>query len=325
MSRRSDRLKAAENLRCEVERFYDIGRITGIKNLPTNPGVFSLTTDRGLTYYLKVKSKDTERITFEHELLDYLNRKDMPVAPAVVTKRGSNTFKTRFGGPFALYPELPGKRLSTWKPAHLEAYGDCLARLQHAMKSFKNARRKAPSSNLVKNSTEAAGTLLDRILMPFREINLKLIRAVRSEISSTFKSDLIKKLPKQIIHRDFHPWNIKLSGGKVSGILDFEMAVYDMRLFDLCYLAGSILADDFKRAKLIAERFRVIRSKYENITPLSGREKKCIRATFLFTGLLYVHSLFRQRNKGNAVHAQTVLEWLFEERELFDENAVSGG
>jgi Ser/Thr protein kinase RdoA (MazF antagonist) len=320
LSRRSERLKAAENLRREVERFYDIGRITGVKNLPTNPGVFPLTTDRGLTYYLKVKSKDVGRIDFEHELLDYLDGKGIPVAPAVCTRKGSSTFKTRFGGPFALYPELPGKRLTTWKIPHLETYGECLARLQHAMKSFKNARRKAPASNLVKTSIEAARTLMDRILMPFREINSKLIRAVRSEISSAFKGGLEKKLPRQIIHRDFHPWNIKLSGGKVSGILDFEMAVYDIRMFDLCYLAGSILTDDFKRAKLIAERFRTIRGKYEEIIPLSKNEKKRIRATFLFTGLLYVHSLFRQRNRGTAVHAQNVLEWLFEERSLFDEN-----
>lgn len=40
-------------------------------------------------------------------------------------------------------------------------------------------------------------------------------------------------LPQQLIHGDFDPTNVLLEGSRVSGVLDFEFASFDLRLLDL--------------------------------------------------------------------------------------------
>jgi len=313
----SERVKVAVRLSAEVERFYAIGRVTGERVIPTNPGVFPITVEGGKTYYLKLKSQPPARIEFEHGLLDYLARRGVPVAPPVKTRAGETVFRTRLGGPFALYPELRGKRMTSWKPEHLRIYATFLARLHGVMRGFPGGRSAAGDSDLIKTALGAADALLSPAQTPLRELERGLFRAARMEIIRTFTPAMRRRTARQIIHRDYHPWNVKISGGQVSGILDFEMAVRDIRIFDLCYLAGSILSDDFRNARRWPERFEIIRGAYEEVSPLNGAEKKCIRAVFLAIGILYTQFLLRQHSVKNALHNQSVLRWLHDEWKLF--------
>ncbi len=318
MASRSERLRVANRLVEDVERLYNIGHVTNARVLPNNPNVFPLTTEDGSEFYLKLKSQGPDRVDFEHELLDHLSGQGIPVAPALETKKGKKIFRVRFGGPFALYPALPGKRLTSWRPAHLELYGRFLARLHEAMKTYSGARKKVVRSNILKSADEAAVIMLDRVRTPVMDLDRSLIRAVRREIARKFTRSAYRRLPKQLIHRDYHPWNIKLSGSAVVGMLDFEFAVREFRLFDLCYIGGAILSDDFTHAKKWAERFEVIARAFEETAPLTSLERSLMRATFLIIGILYVQFLLRQRNIQSALHTQSVLRWLYEECDAFE-------
>ncbi len=55
---------------------------------------------------------------------------------------------------------------------------------------------------------------------------------------------LCLKLPRQIIHRDLNPGNLLLTETGW-GVLDFEQAEKNVRLYDLCYAATGILVESF--------------------------------------------------------------------------------
>ena len=56
---------------------------------------------------------------------------------------------------------------------------------------------------------------------------------------------ITKKLPRQIIHRDFHGQNIIFNNGRLDGYTDFDLNEKNARLYDLCYLCTGALASGF--------------------------------------------------------------------------------
>ena len=56
--------------------------------------------------------------------------------------------------------------------------------------------------------------------------------------------------PKQIIHRDINPSNLLFDNGKFSGFLDFDLSEINIRVFDICYFATSILSECFTDADI---------------------------------------------------------------------------
>jgi Ser/Thr protein kinase RdoA (MazF antagonist) len=41
--------------------------------------------------------------------------------------------------------------------------------------------------------------------------------------------------PRMVVHGDFSPWNVRLSAGRLVGLIDFELAHVDVRAADLAY------------------------------------------------------------------------------------------
>ena len=52
-------------------------------------------------------------------------------------------------------------------------------------------------------------------------------------------------MPEQLIHRDFHLYNLLFCDGRPSGYLDFDMLMRGPRLFDVCYCSIETLAKRF--------------------------------------------------------------------------------
>jgi Ser/Thr protein kinase RdoA (MazF antagonist) len=46
--------------------------------------------------------------------------------------------------------------------------------------------------------------------------------------------DLYNRLPQQLLHRDYDPGNILMDDQRVTAVLDFEIAGWDIRVLDLC-------------------------------------------------------------------------------------------
>lgn len=87
-------------------------------------------------------------------------------------------------------------------------------------------------------------------------------------------------LPNQIIHRDINPSNILIYNGEFSGFLDFDLSEINIRIFDLCYFATSILSECFADADIDKNIWFKILEKtvlgYASFSPLTIDEKQAI-------------------------------------------------
>lgn len=87
-------------------------------------------------------------------------------------------------------------------------------------------------------------------------------------------------LPKQIIHRDINPSNILIDNGEFSGFLDFDLSEINIRIFDICYFATSILSECFADADIDKSIWFEILEKtvlgYASVSPLTIDEKQAI-------------------------------------------------
>jgi Ser/Thr protein kinase RdoA (MazF antagonist) len=88
-------------------------------------------------------------------------------------------------------------------------------------------------------------------------------------------------LKKHIIHRDPNPSNIIMRNDKLVSFIDFELSERNLRIFDPCYAATSILSETFSE-KTSEELevwfiiFKEIIEGYDSVCNLSKEEKQAI-------------------------------------------------
>lgn len=89
-----------------------------------------------------------------------------------------------------------------------------------------------------------------------------------------------EKLSKQIIHRDINPSNMIFDDGKFNGFIDFDLTEINVRIFDICYCATSILSECFADSDINKDKWIDILNNlvlgYESISPLSDDEKQAL-------------------------------------------------
>ncbi|WP_082687107.1 phosphotransferase [Bacillus sp. FJAT-27445] len=82
-----------------------------------------------------------------------------------------------------------------------------------------------------------------------------------------------------LIHRDAHIHNILFQNNRLSGVIDFDFAEFNVRLFDLCYCCTSILSEVFlnesRREKWLLFVGEIVAG-YNQLNSLSTSELKSI-------------------------------------------------
>lgn len=93
-------------------------------------------------------------------------------------------------------------------------------------------------------------------------------------------SSVYYKLPKQIVHRDINPSNMIFDNSEFKGFVDFDLSEVNLRIFDICYCATSILSECFANKSIDKNIWFEILDKlvsgYEKITPLTDDEEQAL-------------------------------------------------
>lgn len=99
------------------------------------------------------------------------------------------------------------------------------------------------------------------------------------------------KLEKQLIHRDLNSSNILLVEDSFT-LIDFDMAEINVRIFDPCYFATSILADQFSNDDFSEDKwfllFQDVMKGYDEVATLTEVEKASIPLVVLAIQLICV-------------------------------------
>ena len=116
--------------------------------------------------------------------------------------------------------------------------------------------------------------------LPKAQVALGLSDVFCRDYLDTF-SELYPKLPRQLIHRDPNPGNI-ICGDDRWGFIDFELAERNVRIYDPCYAATSVLSETFGQhdGKWL-ETYRDIIWGYNSVVHLTDEERRVIPSVIL--------------------------------------------
>lgn len=160
----------------------------------------------------------------------------VPAAQTVETVRGQALLDVR-EGVYALTKKLPGVHLKAEevleRPALARACGRLIGQMHTALDKTENGGVK-PN----RLSDEMRGWVFEA----HRKSGFRYIGEARLLALCCGLEAAEKDLPRGVIHRDLHLGNFLFENGAVTGYIDFDLAQENIRVFDLCYFALSVLS-----------------------------------------------------------------------------------
>ena len=261
----------------EILKSWDIDNPLSIEKLDSiGNTVFSITCSEQ-NYILK-EHKNDEKVQKEFALLSQLQDK-IPIAAPIKSK--ANKYYVEHNDRFyVLYPFLKGSSFTNHYSSKYKeqaiALGNAIGTLHFELQKIDFEECK--TFDLIHDVLSWAKGILEENREYF---DINCIIEILDQYEREFKP-MYELLPKQIIHRDMHPGNLLFSGLELTGIVDFELSVKGIRIFDPAYCSTSILMSDFdnkENRSLWQEILITILSAYNQINLLTEEEK---------TGLLYV-------------------------------------
>ena len=188
------------------------------------------------------------------------------------------------GSLWTLAPFLPGEPLAAkYSVDEQRQRGQLLATLHADLKSLRGFRQRGRWRRC---EEILADSELDNLLTNQESQRRDEARILRWHLDQARERILgipLPGRPSMVIHGDFTPWNLHFSGGRLSGILDFELAHCDHRTGDFA-LAWRGKYDEVVRA-------------YDEVTPLEPEEWAML--TPLWWAFL-IEGACRNMRSGNA-------------------------
>lgn len=204
-------------------------------------------------------SKSIERLKFEIDLITHLENSELPYKlPAFLTTKSGNKFVELSNGQLGsinvyiegIVPELTA-------PSLIEEYGRTVGQLMLAMEKYRSNALEHDIKfynvyelhSLCNESSVRA--FIDQPPFEVDRTQLSGFIQLLEEIASN-KFD-IEQLPHQIIHHDLLIFNLLIDSEsrKISGVLDFDFASYDIRALELAICLNHMLQlNDHSLAKV---------------------------------------------------------------------------
>lgn len=176
---------------------------------------------------------DHASIAWEFHLISELAERGWPVAAAVAGPADIG------GQTWALLRRLPGRQM-TASPKTSHQRGELLARLHNDLQTVDVGQRPDWQRHdiaalvILDELDEAANAIADRwpdrapdVIPAIAQFAVRTVEALNALDPST--------MPSSVVHGDLMPWNILTTGGRVSGLLDFEKAHVDLHATDLAF------------------------------------------------------------------------------------------
>lgn len=295
---------------------WPIGSVTAIERIDSySRRAYLVRTADNCCYILKERP-NLSQTNQECVLLARLSEAGAPVALPVRSVGGA-PYVSITDKVYCLYPQLPGEVIAEHydgdSTARAEAFGQAIAFL-HSCLRLRDDLSGYNDLNLVEQLRKWAIPCIRDHQTLFDADSLdRSWQEVEHELGLAYL-----ELPKQLIHRDLHPANMLFDAGKLTGFLDFEMAVGGPRVFDLCYCGTSILVSGFpepKKMQLWPALFCSLLKGYQEVCPLTRLEVSALYPMLQAIELLFVAFSLRTQDEDAARCNISLLRWLSAHRE----------
>lgn len=255
------------------------------------------------------------RVWEEYDLLQWLTMQGQPISPLIYTEEGTPWAEYRLGI-YVLYrfvEGVPGDRLDLLSPDFAREAGSTLARLHLALAGYP-ASDSFPVFDLFHEVASFAWPAAQAHAALKFGHGLHDLEEVLSELVNPYEV-----LPRQLIHRDFHPGNLIFREGKLVGVLDFDRVRLGIRLFDLCYLATAVLSEGFDDPKKRQEWLGFVRelvAAYNGAAPLRPTEGFAFIYIIYLIQLLFVAHFLDLGHTALADKNLAMLLWVFDQHDF---------
>ena len=246
----------------------------------------------------------------EYKLLKHLNSNNFRIQTPLANQVGEYvvTYQNNY---YVLYPYISGKTFSSTEsinnPIVPKLLGSTIASLHNAMSSVSYATE-FPTIDLYQIVYGFALKEIEKV--DDSERLLSIYQQIEREIQT-----ISDTLPKQLIHRDAHIHNILVEDDQFRGMIDFDLVEVNLRIFDLCYCATSVLSEIYFKKEL-QEKWSAFVGElvagYHRINPLSFREK-----TSIWHVMLCIQSIFMaffSKDQGLYNMNKEMFLWIYESR-----------
>jgi Ser/Thr protein kinase RdoA (MazF antagonist) len=182
---------------------------------------------RGMQLVLRRWWQPANEVAYEVRLLERIAALGWPVAPAV-------DGPVELGGVhWSMAPLLPGEpRADKNSAAEQRARGRLLAELHHDLAQIQGLGQRGAWRRCEQTLADPS---LDTLLAAYERAEPEEARALRWHLErarARVAGVALHERPGTIVHGDFTTWNLHFHGGRLSGILDFELARDDHRVAD---------------------------------------------------------------------------------------------
>lgn len=293
---------------------WDVGKVISIEEVDSFSNSVSIITSQDNKKFVLKEQENLDKMKSETVLLSNIE-KEVPIAAPITTK-DKNYFIEYENNYYILYPFLEGESFENhYDDKSIEKaklLGETIGDLHSALKKINY--KKCKKMNLVNEVTKWSKNIIEKNKEDFDyNFILEIIKLFEKEFVPIY--DL---LPKHIIHRDIHPGNILFKDNELSGIVDFELTVKGVRIFDPCYCATSILVGDFdnevKRSQWINILFSLLGA-YNKKNKLTQEELSGVVYVLYSIQLIFMAFSCTIDNYEAARNNEKVLKWLFDNKE----------
>lgn len=258
--------------------------------------VYLVTTLAGQRYVLKNLGQQSRA----HDLIQlYLELRSIGCAvPNPVPMADGSHLGVRGGSCYALFDYIEGASCTDHYGPHAmrqaQMHGSAIGELHRALSLCSTASCFARSDLLRTARTWALPLVLQEGLLAEAD-------AARVNRALDRLAEFYPQLPEQLVHRDPHPSNMLFRDSKLVAMLDLDLAVVGIRLFDICYCGTSILmdsSDDPARRTRWPGLFAALVEGYESRCPLLEVERQAISLVPLVIQLIFAAYFLGPDRKG---------------------------
>jgi homoserine kinase type II len=315
----NDRL--TETIRCLMEENYDLGKLTRVKEIlggycNKSYAVWMSANDHTHRYFLRLYNPEVleNEVMFEHALVKHLRSNGFTLAAGIIpciegttlveTPPPDNHSAKR--AIWALFEFLEGRDKYCWTDTELTdkeltSAAEALADLHHCGNGFE----KPPGANRAQDRIMEFMSTFENTFscaleqtedLRYNQLFRDHINAIQKAIEGLSSLEIrFRSMPELPIHCDFHPGNLKFSDEKCVGVLDFDWAKIDYRLFDVA-LALVYFTSNWEKgaAGMKADSFSLFLRNYNEtcqqlpiISPLTRQEQRYL-APMISIANLYV-------------------------------------
>lgn len=277
-------------------------------------------------YILKHRTNRTS-VWAEYDLLAWLVANNQPISQLLCTT-AQTPWAEYDGGIYVLYRFLqgtPGDQIPGLAEDYAREIGSGLARLHSDLAKYPWELEFSRFNVFQDVAGYAWPTVQGYLGIHFRHRLQEIEQEIGRNLVVPYEA-----LPRQLIHRDFHPGNLIFQEGRLVGILDFERVRIAVRLFDLCYCCTAQLAANFKnpRRREAWPRFvQALLEGYRAVQPLSKTEAFVFLYVVYLIQFLFIAYQLDSGNKGLADLNIAMLFWIKDQHEFLEpliEKAVQG-